>query len=118
MAMFKEKLRDITSTESVITEDCVFTGNVSTKGALRVDGIVDGNISEAKEVFVSKTGKVNGDISCEKCIIYGNVVGNIVVKEKTEIMSSATIEGSIASPKVLIEDGAVFNGNISMRKGE
>jgi len=118
MALFKDKLADITSTESVIAEDCVFTGNISTKGSIRIDGIVDGNISEAKDVFISKTGKINGDISSEKCIIYGNVDGNIVVKDKIEIMASATVEGNIISPKVLIEEGAFFNGNITMKKGE
>jgi cytoskeletal protein CcmA (bactofilin family) len=117
MALIKTKLAEITSTESIIAEDCIFTGNIVTKGSLRVDGVVDGNISEAKDVFVSKTGKVNGDISSEKCVVYGNVKGNIVVKEKLEIMSSSTIEGDITSPKILVEEGAIFNGNINMKKG-
>jgi len=117
MAILKEKLADITSTESVIAEDCVFTGNISTKGSLRIDGVVDGNITEAKDVFVSKIGKVNGDVSCQNCVVYGNVRGNIVSKEKVEIMSSASVEGDVTSSKILIEEGAIFNGNITMKKG-
>jgi len=115
MALIREKISELTSTESVISEDCIFTGNIVTKGSIKIEGTVDGSISEAKEVFISKTSKITGDISSEKCVIYGNVKGNILVNDMVEVMSSASIEGNITAPRIMIEEGAFFNGEINMK---
>jgi cytoskeletal protein CcmA (bactofilin family) len=115
MALIREKISELTSTESVISEDCIFTGNIVTKGSIKIEGTVDGSISEAKEVFISKTSKITGDISSEKCVIYGNVKGNILVNDMVEVMSSASVEGNITAPRIMIEEGAFFNGEINMK---
>ncbi|MEF3279713.1 MAG: polymer-forming cytoskeletal protein [Elusimicrobiota bacterium] len=116
MALIKEKLSEFTASETIISSDCVFTGNIITKGSIKIEGSVEGNISEAKEVFIGKTARVNGDVSSEKCIIYGNLKGNIFVKEIVEIMSSASVEGGITASRIMIEEGANINGKVEMKK--
>ncbi|HOJ86297.1 MAG: polymer-forming cytoskeletal protein [Elusimicrobiales bacterium] len=115
MALIKEKISELTSSESVISADCIFTGNIVTKGSIKIEGTVDGSVSEAKEVFISKTAKITGDISGEKCVIYGNVKGNILASDMVEIMSSASVEGDVTALRIMIEEGANFNGKITMR---
>jgi cytoskeletal protein CcmA (bactofilin family) len=87
---------------------------MTAKGSLRVDGRVDGSIVDAKTVTVGKSGKVKGDISCELCYVRGEVKGNIVALEQVEALSGSRIDGDIRAPRVMLEEGAVFNGNCAM----
>ncbi|NLH39510.1 MAG: polymer-forming cytoskeletal protein [Elusimicrobia bacterium] len=112
---FKEKISELTASESIISPDCIFTGNLITKGSIKIEGIVNGSISEAKEVFVSKTAKITGDISSEKCIVYGAIKGNILSKNFVEIMSTASIIGDITTQKIMVEEGAGINGMVRVK---
>lgn len=115
MAIFKDKISEFTVSETNISSDCIFTGNIITKGSIKIEGSIDGSITEAKEVFIGKTAKVNGDISCEKCIVYGTVKGNIFVKDIVEVMSSGVIEGDITASRIIVEEGGVLNGKVETK---
>ena len=105
---------DTKNGDTVIGTEAYFQGTITAKGSLRIDGRIDGSIVDAKTVTIGKTGKVKGDISCEICYTRGEVRGNIVALEHVEAHSGARIDGDIRAPKVIIEEGAVFNGNCSM----
>ncbi len=113
MGILKEKVSELQTSQSIITQDCIVSGNITTKGSIKIEGSLEGNINEAKEVFISKTGMINGDISCSNCIIYGIVKGNITAKDIIEIMSSASVEGDLTTSRIMIEEGAKFNGKIN-----
>ncbi|MCX7905372.1 MAG: polymer-forming cytoskeletal protein [Elusimicrobiales bacterium] len=116
MSVFKDKISELTVSESVITEDCTFIGNINTKGSIKVEGVVEGNITSSKEVFVTKTARVNGDIVCGRCVVYGNINGNIIASNSVEIMSIGCVNGDIRTSRIMIEDGAYICGNIDMKK--
>lgn len=115
MSIFKDKISEFTVSETNISSDCIFTGNIITKGSIKIEGSIEGNITEAKEVFISKTAKVNGDISCDRCIVYGTVKGNVFVKDIVEIMSTGIINGDITTSKIMIEEGGVINGKVETK---
>lgn len=116
MSSLKGKISELTSTESIISEDCVFSGNITTKGCIKIEGVVEGNINASKEVFVAKTARVNGDITCEKCVIYGSVNGNITAADIVEIMSIGCVCGDIKTSRISIEDGGFLSGKVDMKK--
>jgi len=100
--------------DTVIGNEAYFQGTLTAKGSLRVDGRIDGSIVDAKTVTIGKTGKVKGDISCEICYTRGEVRGNIVALAHVEVLAGSRLDGDIRAPKIMIEEGAVFNGNCSM----
>jgi cytoskeletal protein CcmA (bactofilin family) len=107
--------------DTVIGNEAYFQGTLTAKGSLRIDGRVDGSIVDAKIVTIGKTGKVKGDISCEICYVCGEVKGNITALDHAEALSGSRVDGDLRSPKIMLEEGAVFNGNCSMdapRKGQ
>lgn len=116
MSGLKGKISELTSTESVISEDCVFSGNINTKGCLKVEGSVEGNINAAKEVFIAKTARINGDITCEKCVVYGSVNGNITASDVVEIMSIGSVCGDVTTSRIIIEEGGFLSGKLNMKK--
>jgi len=100
--------------DTIIGSEAYFQGTITAKGSLRVDGRIDGSIVDAKTVTIGKSGKVKGDISCEICYSRGEVRGNIVALEHVEALAGSRLDGDIRAPRILMEEGAVFNGNCSM----
>ena len=120
MAMFKNTNISFESKngDTIIGAEAYFQGTLTAKGSLRVDGRIDGSIVDAKTVTIGKTGKVKGDVSCEICYLCGEVRGNITALDHIEVLNGARVEGDIRAPRVMIEDGAAFNGTCSMGKPE
>ena len=116
MAIFKNSsiTFDTKNSDTVIGHDAYFQGTLTAKGSLRIDGRVDGSVVDAKFVTLGKTGKVKGDISCEVCSVSGEVKGNVSAVDHIEVLSGSKVDGDLRAPRVILEEGAVFNGNCSM----
>ena len=65
-----------------------------------------------RNLFASR--RVEADIEAEELTINGEASGNIDASSKVAISASAKVAGDIKAPRVVIEDGAVFNGSIEM----
>ncbi|KAF0125941.1 MAG: Integral membrane protein CcmA [Elusimicrobia bacterium] len=105
---------DATNPDTVFGREAYFQGTLTAKGSLKIDGRIDGSIVDAKMVTVGKTGRIKGDISCETCSVSGEVKGNILALAAIEVMSGARVEGDLRAPRIVLEEGAFFNGNCSM----
>lgn len=116
MAMFKNSNISFESKngDTVIGTEAYFQGTLTAKGSLRVDGRIDGSIVDAKIVTVGKSGKVKGDISCEICYVSGEVKGNVTALDHIEALAGSRVDGDIRAPRIMLEEGAIFNGNCSM----
>ncbi|MCX8110604.1 MAG: polymer-forming cytoskeletal protein [Syntrophorhabdaceae bacterium] len=112
--MFRRREKDRIA--SFIGFGSTFKGNISVKGMLRVDGILEGNI-EADSLVVGEKGNIKGDIAVKTANIGGEVHGNIRADEFIEIDAKALIYGDIYTGKISIVEGGVFNGRIIMEKG-
>ena len=99
---------------TLIGPEAFFHGAVTVRGSIRVEGEVEGNITDAQDVVVGKSGRVRGNISGERIEIGGMVVGDVVSSVHLELKATARVTGNIRTAKILIEDGAVFDGNCSM----
>ncbi len=51
-------------------------------------------------------------------IISGEVTGDVTAKSKVELQSSAKLRGNIRTGVLKIDEGALFEGNCSMRPEE
>lgn len=91
-------------------------GKVKSDTDIRIDGELLGDLSCGAKVVLGKDGIVHGNIVCRKAVILGLVKGNIQVLERLDLASTANIEGHIITAKLVIEDGAVFNGTCKMGK--
>lgn len=120
MAMFKNSSISFETKngDTIVGSEAYFQGTLTAKGSLRVDGRIDGSIVDAKIVTIGKTGKVKGDISCEICYVCGEVHGNITALDHIEVLAGSHLDGDIRAGRIMLEDGAVFNGNCTMSRPE
>lgn len=89
-------------------------GDVSTEGDIRIDGKVTGTVTAKAKVVIGTTGVVEGDIVCQNAYIDGRVNGNVEVAELLLLSKTAHVNGDIKIKKLVVEEGAKFNGKCSM----
>lgn len=92
----------------------VINGDVNTDGDMRIDGKVTGTVASKQKIVLGTTGVVEGDIVCQNAYIDGRVHGNIEVSELLILSKSAHVMGDIKIKRLVVEEGAKFNGKCSM----
>ena len=97
-----------------IDKETEFNGDIKFKENFRIDGVFKGKILTGGGLIVGETGEIDADIDVISIAINGRVKGSIKAKEKIEIFSKGRVIGSVATPKIIIEDGAFFQGSCQM----
>jgi cytoskeletal protein CcmA (bactofilin family) len=93
----------------------VVDGDAEFKGMLRIDGRFNGRVrSEKGSLIVSAGGVVEANIEVASAKINGTVNGDITATGRVEFGRSARVRGNIQTPALVIEEGAVFEGNCRM----
>jgi cytoskeletal protein CcmA (bactofilin family) len=95
-------------------KDTEIVGDIKFKENFRIDGIFKGKILSGGGLIIGETGEVDADIDVISISINGRVKGSIKAKEKIEIFAKGRVIGSLAAPKLVIEDGAFFQGSCQM----
>lgn len=93
---------------SIIVSDLDIAGNLSSDGIIEIGGKVRGDI-KSNIVVIRKEAIINGTISANTVMVYGNVRGPINAKE-IKLYSTANVVGKIEYEKMSMEIGALFNG--------
>lgn len=101
---------------SFIGETMVIEADITSDEDIFIEGKVKGNISVSKTVTIGKSGKVKADINAAVVRIFGEAKGNIIASHKVELLSLGRYTGNIQSQKLVVEEGAILNGNINQEK--
>ncbi len=89
-------------------------GKIRTQGSLRIDGKVTGEVHAAENLAVGVTGEVEATIAGRNVTIGGKVKGNITSVEKLVLEGKAVVRGDVKAAKLVIDEGAVFDGKVTM----
>ena len=93
------------------------TGDTSFQMMLRVDGHLTGTVSsDGGTLIVGNNGKLDANVSVGVAQINGTVNGDVTASERIQLGRTAKVVGNIATPKLVIEDGAIFEGGCTMLK--
>lgn len=100
-----------------IDQGSAFEGTLSFKDTVRIDGSFRGQIRSENTLVVGETGEIDANIESQTVIVSGRIVGDVVASRKIVLHKTAAVEGNLDSPNVVIEDGASFNGQLTMKSG-
>lgn len=90
------------------------TGQLNFQGPARIDGTVDGEIQCQGMLTIGEGAEVRAKISGQVVVIRGKVEGNVTAKEKLEIAAPGRLIGNLETPRLVITEGVVFDGDCSM----
>jgi cytoskeletal protein CcmA (bactofilin family) len=90
-------------------------GDVSGSEDLTILGRVEGKIELPQHtVTIGQGGRVKADIHAKLVSVAGEVQGNLVAGEQILIRKTAVMLGNLTAPRVGLEDGCRFRGNVEM----
>jgi len=89
-------------------------GRIETKGSIRIDGKVKGTVKSSERVTIGSTGQVTGELYAKNAIVGGKIEGDVVVEQKLTLESTSSLNGNVTTGKLIIDEGAFFNGNSQM----
>jgi cytoskeletal protein CcmA (bactofilin family) len=98
-----------------------FKGELEFEDTMRIDGRFNGKIRSKNELIVGESAHIEGEIHVGRIAISGTVVGKITADQRVEIHRNGKVYSDVDTPALVIEEGAIFQGNCVMgdkdRKG-
>ncbi|MBV9496791.1 MAG: polymer-forming cytoskeletal protein [Acidobacteria bacterium] len=91
-----------------------FRGELEFEDTMRIDGKFNGKIMSKNELIVGDSATIEGDIHVGRVAISGTVIGKIVAAQRVEIHRNGKVYSDIDTPALVIEEGAIFQGNCVM----
>jgi cytoskeletal protein CcmA (bactofilin family) len=103
---------------SVIDHGCAAEGRLSFVGTVAMNGKFRGEMFSADTLYLGAEGAVEAEVQVAVGIISGEVKGNITGRERIELSRTARIYGNIVTPILVLQEGAVFNGQCNTSRPE
>ena len=117
--MFTNKKEMIKENETsgavnIIGIGTIITGDIQSKGDIRIDGTLKGAVKTSGKVVVGQAGIIEGDVECNNADIAGSLNAKISVVQLLTLKATAKLTGDLVTNKLAIEPGAAFTGHCSM----
>ncbi len=109
--MNETQLPDSAYINSIIGEGTRFNGELDLNGLLRIDGDFTGVIRTKGKVLVGKNGRAECTLNAGTVVVGGVLRGEIHSTEKVIILSTGLVLGNITTPRLIVEEGVIFNGS-------
>ena len=107
-------LQSNVSKPSILSEGFYFKGELSAKGAIHVEGSLNGQV-QVDELTIGSRGQVDGIVSCKNFHIKGRFTGTATCEELT-VTSSATVDGHVVYKTLSVQKGASIKGELLLAK--
>ncbi|AEL24913.1 bactofilin family protein [Cyclobacterium marinum] len=110
----KKNTTELVTSSNLVALGTVIVGNIGSQGNIRVEGTVDGSLDSQQKIVIGESAKVNGDVRAQDVEISGEIKGDIYCSDSLYLKKTALIYGDIYTKKLIIENGAEFNGKCNM----
>ena len=93
-------------------------GKLHFEGQATIEGEVEGEIVAQAHIVVGQQAIIKGKMSAQSILVQGKVMADVVAEKKLEIQPPGSVLGDVTTQSLVIGDGAILEGHISMRKNE
>jgi cytoskeletal protein CcmA (bactofilin family) len=98
---------------TTIGKGITIKGIIQAEEAVTIAGTVNGDVVAANfDVIVEPGAHVDGAVTARAITVHGNSKGRLIAREIVRVLRSAAVRADIASPKLSLEEGAMFNGSV------
>ena len=92
----------------------VVDGTVSGSEAVVVEGTIKGRINVTNDLRIGTKARVEATVHAKNVTIEGKLTGDVSADDRVELIASATVDGNIKAPKIIVAEGARFRGAVDM----
>ncbi len=114
MADLRLKLIDEADIDTVFADDVEFEGELAFQDPVLVKGQIKGRLQSAADVYISEQARVDAELAAEVVSVKGELRGDVYARRKLELFSSGRVDGTVRTPDLIVQSGAVLNGTCRM----
>ncbi|HEV7768578.1 MAG TPA: polymer-forming cytoskeletal protein [Thermoanaerobaculia bacterium] len=89
-------------------------GTLSGSEPIVIEGTVRGKINLSADLRVGTKARVEATVHARNVTVEGKLTGDVSADDRVELVSSATVDGNIKAPKIIVAEGAKFRGSVDM----
>lgn len=91
-------------------------GALHFEDTFRLDGRLRGRIVSKGDLVVGEHGEVEAEIEVGRIFVSGTVRGKVTAKHRVEIAAGGKMLADLETPSLVVEDGAILQGQCNMSK--
>jgi cytoskeletal protein CcmA (bactofilin family) len=91
-------------------------GKLFFDGPTTIEGDVEGEITGQANITIGQQATVKGKIAAASLLVQGKVMADVQAEKKLDIQPPGSVVGDVTTQSLVIGDGAVLEGHVSMRK--
>ncbi len=89
-------------------------GRLIYDGTIRIDGTMEGEIHTAGSLWVGEGAVLTAQVHVGRLICQGTITGDITATDGILLRAPAVLNGSITAPSLVMEEGVLLNGTVTM----
>jgi len=101
----------------IVGREITLSGEITSCDQLIVEGSVEANLSNSREIDIAETGLFKGSASIEEAEIRGRFEGNLVCRKRLLIKATGRVSGTIRYGQIEIECGGQISGDVQAQPG-
>lgn len=91
-------------------------GKLHFDGPAVIEGEVEGEIIAQANITVGQQATIKGKITASSILVQGKVMADVQAEKRLEVQPPGSVVGDVMAQSLVIGDGAVLEGHISMKK--
>ena len=92
----------------------VIDGTVGGSEPVMVEGTVKGKIALSADLRIGTKARVEATVHARNVTIEGKLTGDVSADDRVELIATATVDGNIKAPRIVVAEGARFRGSVDM----
>lgn len=111
--------------ETAVLMSTIIGGNLKVTGTIEADepvaivGAITADLLVPNhEVTIEAGGRIDGAITARSITVHGGTMGRLIARDIVRMSDGATVHADIASPRIELEEGAIFNGRVEPARTE
>ncbi len=101
-------------TASLVDRYSAFDGNFRSQRDIRVEGELKGDVSCDGTLFIADGATVIASVDAEHVTVAGDLSGEIRCRGRLQILPNGRVRAKVTTASLVIQEGAVYEGQLEM----
>lgn len=106
----------IKKTATYLGKNLNINGSITGRDNVQIFGHHTGGIRLEGDLDIRESAAIQGNLSARTIQVGGIAEGDLVAGAKLHIQRTGKVKGNITTPALTLKEGAVFNGEVKMRR--
>jgi cytoskeletal protein CcmA (bactofilin family) len=109
--------RDSEMRRLIVGREISLTGEITSCERLVVEGTVEANLNNCREIEIAEAGLMKGTAAIEEAEIRGRYEGSLTVRKRLLIRATGKVSGMVRYGQLEIEAGGQISGDVQSQPG-